>query len=125
LALLAILAHVEEGLWVLVSSEVLELELSRIPDAERRERTLALLRLARERIEIGAAVHARAANLCDRHGFRSLDAFHVACAEASRADVFLTTDDALLRSTQKMPPGEMLVQIGNPLAWLTKRLAAE
>ena len=30
-------------------------------------------------------------------GFKSFDAMHIACAESEKADVFLTTDDKLLK----------------------------
>jgi len=52
-------------------------------------------------------------------GFKSFDAMHIACAESEKADVFLTTDDKLLKLGKK---NKLNIDIANPVLWLTKRL---
>jgi len=54
-------------------------------------------------------------------GFRAFDALHLACAEKARADVFLTTDDRLLRRASRAPE-QLRVRVDNPLAWLNEVL---
>jgi predicted nucleic acid-binding protein len=54
-----------------------------------------------------------------------LDALHLACAQGLRADVFLTTDDALVRAAGRIPAGSLTVTVANPLAWLTDIVARE
>jgi len=71
---LAILGRIEAGEWILVSSAVLEYELSRNPDAQRRARTGKLLLAAQERGIVGPAEIARAKGLIDAFGLRALDA---------------------------------------------------
>ena len=50
-------------------------------------------------------------------GIKPFDALHVACAIAARADLFVTTDDVLLRKLRAFPklavfsPGEALVKV--------------
>ena len=52
-------------------------------------------------------------------GIKSFDALHVACAIAARANIFVTTDDALLRKLRAhsdiiaLPPADALAQVEN------------
>lgn len=50
-------------------------------------------------------------------GFKQWDALHLACAEHGQVDIFLTTDDKLLRLAQRVPD-QLQVQVSNPLNWL-------
>jgi predicted nucleic acid-binding protein len=54
-------------------------------------------------------------------GFKSFDAMHIACAERSKVDVFLTTDDKLLKLSHRVK-NELNVKVINPLTWLMKLL---
>ena len=50
-------------------------------------------------------------------GFGAYDGLHLACAEYGKADVFLTTDDKLLRlAFEKV--AQLHIKIDNPLTWL-------
>lgn len=65
----------------------------------------------REAVAVSEAVNRRARVLVGR-GFPVLDAFHVAYAEAAKADFLATCDDRLLR----LAKGERLrVRVANPL----------
>jgi hypothetical protein len=124
-AVLAILERVEAGRWTLVSSAALEFELRRMPDPQRRARTLGLLSIAREYAGVGASEGALAGNLLSACGFYALDALHIACAESVQVDVFLTTDDRLLSAALRAPSGMLKMRVVNPLVWLTDILARE
>lgn len=50
-------------------------------------------------------------------GFGAYDALHLACAERANADVFLTTDDKLLRLSREHSC-TLKVKVENPLIWL-------
>jgi predicted nucleic acid-binding protein len=80
------------GLSTWVSSTVLEIELSRNPDEADRARQLK------------------------EHGFGPFDALHLASAEKARVDVFLTTDDDLLRRAHRNP-GLLHISVMNPVSW--------
>ncbi len=54
-------------------------------------------------------------------GFKSFDAMHIACAERAKVDVFLTTDDNLLKLSHRLK-NELNVKVINPLTWLTELL---
>jgi len=50
-------------------------------------------------------------------GFSAFDALHLACAESGEVDVFLTTDDRLLRKAGTYAK-QLRVRVENPLTWL-------
>lgn len=54
-------------------------------------------------------------------GFKPVDAFHIASAEKGGADVFLTTDDKLLRKALQKK-GVLKVRSENPVKWLMKEI---
>ena len=124
-AVLAIVERAEDALWMLLSSEALEFELSQTPDPQRRVRTLKLLSAAQQCVAVSATESVRAQSLRAVYGLRALDALHLACAETLRADVFLTTDDRLLRTIHRMAASSLPFAVANPLNWLTDILAHE
>ena len=52
-------------------------------------------------------------------GVAAYDALHLACAETGQVDVFLTTDDRLLRRSEALRE-QLRVRVENPLAWLSE-----
>lgn len=115
-AVLAILSRCESGDWQWLGSEVIELEISRTPDPERRRRVQLLASHAHGIIVVGETEIARAQQLEER-GISAFDALHVACAEGAGVDIFLTTDDQLLHRLTEQS-GELSVRALNPLAWV-------
>ena len=98
-----------------MSSRILEIEIGRNPDLERRDDVLALLAFADESVvpQPGDAVRAQSLK---QLGFEAFDALHVACAERAQVDVFLTTDDGLLRRARR-DASEVRVRVENPVSW--------
>ena len=110
-----ILRLVREGRMTWVSSAVLEVEISRNPDADRRRDVEALLSFADEEVVPGPKEAARAWEL-QRLGFGAFDALHLACAERGAVDVFLTADDGLLRRSRRHPD-VLHIRVENPVSW--------
>ena len=98
-----------------ISSEVLVDEIDRNSNVERRLENAALLTLASESLEVDAVIASRAADL-QIAGYGAYDALHLACAEAARVDVLLTTDDGFIRKASRRD-GKPLVAVRNPLFW--------
>ena len=74
------------------------------------------LDLAYQNVSIGAIENTRDQEL-EALGFKWFDALHLACAESSEVDVFLTTDNRLLRRANRI--GALLqVSAENPYVWL-------
>ena len=57
-------------------------------------------------------------------GFKPFDALHLACAESGNADVFLTTDDRLIKRSKRFI-SELRVRVENPLSWLLEVIENE
>lgn len=111
-----ILLHCETGDWQWIGSEVVNFEIEQTPDPDRRQRTRLLAVHAHRIARVGQAEAERARQLTSL-GLPPVDALHLACAESEQADVFLTTDDRLLRKSSRLA-GQLRVQVENPLTWL-------
>jgi len=115
-AVLGVLGRIENGEWSWVGSEVLMDEIEQMPDAQRLGRVKLLSGFVQEIIEIGEKEVKRAKEL-QKQGFQVFDALHIACAESAKVDVFLSTDDRLLRQAKRVSK-RLHVRIENPLAWI-------
>ncbi len=102
LALSVILQLVESGEVELVASSVVAYENSRNPFAERQEWVERVMALAADYRPVTPAIRDRAASLQET-GIKSLDALHVATAEAAGAAWFITVDNRLIRNYRRRP----------------------
>ena len=106
--------------WEWVGSEVLHYEVDQHPDSETRERILSFLSLTRRVVEINEKTLKRAEEL-EETGFDSYDAIHLASAEFGKADVFLTTDDQILKVSNRNK-SLFSFPVENPVKWLEEVL---
>lgn len=113
-AILSIIARCEKGEWELLGSGVIELELSKLTNMERMEQVRALYSVVRTRIAMTTETESRAA-FFQQAGIKPFDSLHLAVAETGGANVFLTTDDRLLRAASKI---ELRIRAENPVNWL-------
>jgi predicted nucleic acid-binding protein len=111
-----ILGLVSDGRASWVSSSVLEIEVSRNPDPERRRDASALLAFAKEVVVPDGTAAGRAARL-QSLGFGALDALHLAAAEQGDVDVLLTTDDDLLNRAKRYK-ALIRLRVENPISWI-------
>jgi predicted nucleic acid-binding protein len=117
-AVLLILGRCEAGAWQWVSSVVVEEEVNNTPSRERRSRVRNMLSGAYRTVALADTAIARAQEL-KAMGFRTYDALHLACAEQATVDVFLTTDDRVLRIATRHT-AQLKVRVANPLEWLVE-----
>lgn len=118
-----ILTRMQAGDWEWVSSEVVVDEIEQTPDPKRQERVHQLASYAHQFHVLTHADVARA-NALKNLGFNSMDALHLACAENSHSDIFLTTDDKLKRRAIRFQK-QLRVSVDNPLNWLTAQQEKE
>ena len=79
--------------------------------------------IAKIKVINSAFIENRTAEL-EKLGFSSYDANHIASAEKSQADIFLTTDDRLFKKYQRN--SQLInVKINNPVQWLAEVIQAE
>jgi predicted nucleic acid-binding protein len=119
-AVLAILSRIEKGEWNWVGSEVLIDEIEQTPDTQKLSRTRLLSGFIQESVEIGDKEVKRAEEL-QNEGFQLFDALHIACAESAKADVFLSTDDRLLKLAKKLSK-LLRIRVENPLVWVEEMI---
>lgn len=115
-AVLTILNHSQAGNWYLLGSEVIDIEISKILDDDRRQEVSILSSLQQTYIAVDEDIERRALEL-ENLGFKSFDSLHIACAERGDADVLLTTDDDLLRKALQNKD-ILKVKVENPVQWL-------
>ena len=111
-AVLGIINFCDSGQVELVSSEALLYEGEQNPLAIRQEHTRSVLAKAKSSVSIGEKERARAATFIS-FGLRSLDALHLALAEAGNVDYFCTCDDKLLRNAKRVK--DLAVNVINPV----------
>jgi len=111
-AILGIIALCGSEQVELLSSEALQYEGEQSSMPVRKEHTLAVLAKAKNVINVTDKEISRAEELTAL-GIKSLDALHLALAEAGNADYFCTCDDRLLRNAKQVKG--MAVKIINPV----------
>jgi len=121
-AVTLIFEQIDAGRWHQVSSQIAEIEITAMPDVERRRRVRALLPSRNSRIRLTPRMFSRAGQLV-RLGFKPADALHVAAAEVSKPDVLLTCDDRLYRRARRLR-SKLGVRVDNPLSWLKENADA-
>jgi predicted nucleic acid-binding protein len=104
----------------LLTSDIVDLEISKIIDEDRKQKIMLLSSISKMNIVIDDEIIRRAREL-NKMRFRWFDAFHIACAEKGQADALLTTDDYLLKKAISYREFTK-VRLENPLKWLMEEL---
>ena len=101
---------------IIAGSEILELEINRMQDENKKQRVLNLYSVADMRIPYTEKIRKRSAEIMSVSKIRTFDSLHIATAEEADADVLLTTDDNFEKMAQKL---ELITRVVNPLrfAW--------
>jgi predicted nucleic acid-binding protein len=120
-AVLSILELAESGELEIVGSDIIDDELSEMPDNERREKVELLLALASSQVTLTLTIEQRATEL-QKWNIAPFDALHLTSAESAQADYFLITDDDLLRRAKR---AGLKVKIENPARWLIQQTTDE
>ncbi|MEY4518762.1 MAG: hypothetical protein RLZZ499_1361 [Cyanobacteriota bacterium] len=87
------------------------------------EAVVASMTIIKNKVAIDEAITQRAKELIELN-FKLYDAFHIACAEACKVKVMLTTDDRLLRRALRLS-NVLQVAVENPVTWLMKATQEE
>ncbi len=91
-----------------------------LPDVEQQSRLNRIADFIGQSVGIGEKELKRASEL-EELGFVGFDAVHLACAESGNADVFLSTDDRLLKRAKRLSK-KIRVKVMNPLDWLQEMI---
>ena len=112
----AILDYCSIGQWFWIGSEVLVFEVNNTQDQNKRLQIQSRLNYVHQNVLVNLREILRAQYL-DSLGFKQADALHLACAESSHVDVFLTTDNGILRRAERFS-SQLQVSVENPYKWL-------
>jgi predicted nucleic acid-binding protein len=104
--------------WQWIISDFLMVEIKKNPNSDQRNTITDILNYAHQTVYVSEQEVLRAIHL-KLLGFKIEDALHLACAERGGVDVFLTTDDKLIRKTKSgQVRNQLFVQVENPYTWL-------
>ncbi|MDR0424305.1 MAG: hypothetical protein LBH39_02415 [Clostridiales Family XIII bacterium] len=78
-AVLSILSRCQAGKWTLVSSEAIDLELSKMQNSDKLKKVLAFLSVAGEKLALSEAAVERSAEFRN-NGIKAMDSLHLAVA---------------------------------------------
>jgi predicted nucleic acid-binding protein len=113
-AVLSIIKRCKSSEWILVSSAIIDIELSKQKDLDKLKKAQNICNAAQEHFPLTAEAVERA-EFFQQNGIKQFDSFHLAVAETNKADVFLTTDDRFVKAANRLDLG---IKVSNPLLWL-------
>lgn len=118
-AVLSLMNRCRSGQYTVLGSTVLQLEISKIRDFDKKSKVLSLTNIISETIVYSAAIQKRAMELQQIETIRKMDSLHLASAELGLADFFLSTDDKLLKACRRIQD-RLHAQVKNPLTFLAE-----
>ena len=100
----------------IVGSEILELEMKRMQDENKKRKVLDLYGIADMHIPYSEKIRKRSVEIMSVSQIRTFDSLHIAAAEEANAEILLTTDDKFEKMAEKL---ELRTRVVNPLrfAW--------
>lgn len=115
-AILTILQRGQTGVYKIVGSNILELEMERMQDAIKKQRVKELYKVANIHVCYTEEIKRRSQEIMKISKIHTFDSLHIAIAEKAKADVMLTTDDKLEKMAERL---DLKVRVMNPLkfAW--------
>ena len=108
--------HFANGTHCWATSQVVVEEITATRNPATRQLLLAQLERANIWLDVSDQA-ARLANVLATKGLAPMDALHVAVAYSGHCDVFLSTDDRLIRRYKRIVP-PLGIPVVNPLGWV-------
>lgn len=115
-AIILILNHVRLGDIDMIGSDILNLEIDKTPDPFRKLKLKIFTTYFSKIIRVDEEIAKRAFYL-QTNKIKGFDAFHLACAESAHTEIFLTTDDEVLKISKRLKK-ELKIKVKNPVKWL-------
>ena len=115
-----ILGGIEEKRFLWYGSEIVYDEVLNTPDHVKKNDMLSLCEDISEYINLTEDVVERGIAITQM-GFTSFDAMHIALSESAKVDVFLTTDDKLLKKAKRLAD-KINVNVKNPVLWIEEEI---
>ena len=106
------------GSWKLVGSDIIEYEIMKTPDLNKRNQALDLYKIKKENIVINDMIVGRA-NEIQKYGLKSMDSLHFASAEYGNVNVVLTVDKEFINNSKRI---DSPLRVANPINWFTEEV---
>ncbi len=100
---------------IIIGSEILELEINRMIDENKKRKVLDLYKVAGMQILYTDKIRKRSADIMSVSKIRTFDSLHIAAAEEANADILLTTDDKFEKMAEKL---DLKTRVVNPLRFV-------
>ena len=98
---------------IIFGSDILEAEIENIKNIEKRESVMIMYeQTITQNIELTEEIEILANSIMSKSNIHQMDALHLASAIAGNVDVFVTVDDKLIKSSQKL---NLNMKVINPL----------
>jgi len=101
------------GSWELVGSDIVEYEILKTPNLDKRRRALNLYKIKKRNITINNDIVKRA-NEIKECGIMPVDSLHFAAAEYGNVDVLLSVDKDFLKKSKGVTSS---LRVENPVNW--------
>jgi hypothetical protein len=112
-AIMGILFKCFYGSWKLIGSDIVEYEIMRTPDLNKRNKALNLYSVKKEKIDFNDAIKTRAIEI-QKYGLKSFDSLHFASAEYRDVDILLTVDKDFIKYSRDI---DSILRVENPISW--------
>lgn len=114
--ILIILQRGQSGIYKIMGSDILKIEIERMHDMTKQQRVKELYQISTMHIPYTKEIKTRTKEIMKQSRIQTFDSLHIASAEAGEVDVMLTTDDKLEKMAEKL---DLKVKVMNPLrfAW--------
>lgn len=114
-AILTILKRGQMGIYRIVGSDVLEIEMERMQDEVKKQWVKDLYKVSEMRMLYSEEIKKRSQEIMEHSNIKTFDSIHIAMAESAHANVMLTTDDKLEKMAKRL---ELDVKVMNPLRFV-------
>lgn len=117
-AIMAVLFKCFYGTWKLIGSDIIEYEIMKTPDNNKRDKALNAYSIKKESIEYNNNIETRAIAI-QKYGLKPLDSLHFASAEYRNVDVLLTVDKDFIKYSKRI---QSVLRVENPIHWFMEVL---
>jgi predicted nucleic acid-binding protein len=121
-AIMAILFKCFYDSWKLIGSDILEYEIMKTPDINKRNNVLNLYSIKKGAISLNDEIQNRALELQDKYRLKPFDSLHYASAEYGKINVLLTVDKNFISTAKEISTS---IMIENPINWFMELMNNE
>lgn len=117
-SIVEIIARTKKDNNIILGSSILKIEIGKISDPQKFDAVMDFYEdTVSETIHATPEISARALEIINQANIGNMDALHLSSAEFGDAEIFLTTDDKLIKACRSLT---LKIQILNPIAHLTE-----